>query len=491
MSEWKHDQSLEPTAEVDKDDVLAALARAERSLRTDVAQNSSLENSASSNNEVILPVSNDTLSDDVSAKRLDHVQQFQMNFSLDDIPDAEGMKEASPTIQPEIVPVSAPAMNPENEIIEKMDTPNNTERRKRRRGIGCLTRFLFIALVLIISCPLAAVISTFLLDMTGSIRSNESCDIRIPEKAHTEMVADILKENGLIGNTYYFRIYSRITGADGKWQPGAFTLQGDMDFSTMIETLQVSQPRESVTVLLREGLTIDEMAVILAENNVCTKREFLNAVLYGEYDYDFLKDIPTESDSEEMMYRVYRLEGYLFPDTYEFYIGSKGETVVNKMLKNFQNKMTDNLLAQIEDKGWTLDEAITFASMIQGEGDTPANMAKVSRVFYNRLDPKSGFKKLELCCTRDYANEMAENDHFSIEKLRPAYNTYEREGLPIGPIGNPGMDAILAVISPSEDAHVSQCYYFATDYKTGTTYFSKTFKEHQAVIKKYGITDLG
>ena len=118
-------------------------------------------------------------------------------------------------------------------------------------------------------------------------------------------------------------------------------------------------------------------------------------------------------------------------------------------------------------------------------------MDKVSRVLHNRLAPKSGFKFLELCSTRDYANDMVDNDHFNSDVLHKAYNTYKREGFPIGAIGNPGLDALLAAVNPSEDETIKKCYYFATDYKTMITYFSKTFKEHQAVIKKYGITDLG
>jgi UPF0755 protein len=217
----------------------------------------------------------------------------------------------------------------------------------------------------------------------------------------------------------------------------------------------------------------------------------MDAVMYGDYDYDFVRAIPTEDENSDIAYRVYRLEGYLFPDTYEFYVDSQGETVVDKMLQNFQSKLTPSLLEKIEEMGWTIDEAVIFASMVQGEGDTRENMDKVSRVLHNRLAPKSGFKYLELCSTRDYANDMVENDHFASEVLHKAYNTYKREGFPIGAIGNPGLDALLAAVNPSEDETIKKCYYFATDYKTMITYFSKTFKEHQAVIKKYGITDLG
>lgn len=430
------------------------------------------------------------LASEVTAKRNNHVQQFRVAFSVDDIPDAEGMKqndaESDPYQQP--LPAHAEPFKPTDEFYEAEPSYDDEAPKK---SSGCLFRIIFALLILIISCALAAVISTFLLDVTGSTRNGTEADIVIPKGANTETIAAILKKEGLIDSPFYFRIYSRLTGADGKWQVGAFTLQADMGFPTLIETLQVSPPRETVTVLLREGLTIDEMAVILEENGVCSKQDFLDAVMYEEYDYDFLREIPTETENPDYTYRVYRLEGYLFPDTYNFYVNSLGKTVVDKMLQNFQSKLTDKVLSQIQAKGWTLDQAITFASMVQGEGDTRENMDKVSRVLHNRLDPKSGYKLLQLCCTRDYANEMADNDHFSADVLHQAYNTYKREGFPIGPIGNPGLDAILAALKPSEDAEIMKCYFFATDYKTGTTYFSKTMKEHQAIIKKYGIEDLG
>ena len=240
---------------------------------------------------------------------------------------------------------------------------------------------------------------------------------------------------------------------------------------------------DTVRVTLREGLTIPEMAAVLEEKGVCSAADFITAVQTINYNYDFLKDIPTDDG------RAYRLEGYLFPDTYEFYLDSAAASVVNRLLANFQ-KRTADLLPQIEAMGWTLDEAVIFASMIQGEADTTANMAKVSRVLHNRLAPNSGFANLQLCSTRDYVNHLPDGD-YDKEALKQVYNTYYREGLPIGAINNPGLDALTAALNPSDDETIKQCYYFATDYKTGITYFSKTYAEHQAVIKKYGITDIG
>lgn len=485
MSELKNKLSTEGTDDVVTErDVVAALTEAEQTL-ADTASATNVEVPKVAEEETSAMQQN--LEETLAAKRSDHVQQFKLAFDLDDIPDAEGMgltdiEEPTGTVVPIL---------DESEYIAD-DGNGEEDTPPIERSSGCLPKLVFALIILVVSCALALVISTFLLDVTGSTRNSNSADVIIPDNVSTEKIAEILHENGLIDNVLYFRVYSRLTGADGKWQPGAFSLQADMGFPTLIETLQTAPPRETVTVMLREGLTVDEMAEILEKNGVCSMQEFLDAVQFGEYDYDFVRQIPTEEENAELAYRVYRLEGYLFPDTYEFYVGSQGETVVNKMLANFQSKLTDSLLTQIQEKGWSLDEAITFASMVQGEGDTRENMDKVSRVLHNRLmSSQSDYKKLELCSTRDYANEMAENDHFSSDVLHRVYNTYKREGFPIGPIGNPGMDALLAALKPSEDATVMKCYFFATDYKTGITYFSKTYKEHQAIIKKYGIEDLG
>lgn len=441
--------------------------------------------------EVKVAPEENVITDEIAAKRSDQVSRFRLDLDLDDIPDAEGMQSEEAPVEAE-VDVNAPPVHIEEEEDEPVEDDGEEQQDSTTRTVsGCLAKIIIALIIFAISCVLATGICTFVFGATGWMGTSEDKEVVIPEGANTKQIAAILKEQDLINDEWCFRIYSRISKADGKWQVGAFTLQGDMGFSTIIETLQVTPPRETVTVLLREGLTVDEMASILDQNGVCSKQAFLDAVMYGDYDYDFVRVIPTEDDNPDVAYRVYRLEGYLFPDTYEFYVDSQGETVVDKMLQNFQSKLTPALLEKIDEMGWTVDEAVIFASMVQGEGDTRENMDKVSRVLHNRLAPKSGFKFLELCSTRDYANDMVDNDHFNSDVLHKAYNTYKREGFPIGAIGNPGLDALLAAVNPSEDETIKKCYYFATDYKTMITYFSKTYKEHQAVIKKYGITDLG
>lgn len=466
---------------VTEGDVIAALTEAEKCSAPAEPQHSEPRASDPSSDAEQRIVS------EVAAKRSGRIQNFQLDFSVDDIPDAEGMRR-------EEMGGSDDAIRPatDDTPVRIVDEPADEEEEEKtprvKSGGGCLAKIIFTLIVLALSCVLAFGACKMIFGITGWNGNDEEVKVYIPEGADTKKVAETLKENELIDDVWCFRLYSRLVKADGTWHSGEYKLQSEMGFTVMIEKLQVAPERETVKVMLREGLTVDEMSDILAENGVCTKQEFLDAVQNGEYDYDFVKQIPTDDENAQ---RVYRLEGYLFPDTYEFYTDSDAEDVVDKLLGNFGSKLTSSLLDKIEDLGWTIDEAVTFASMVQGEGDTRENMDKVSRVLHNRLEPKSGFKKLELCCTRDYANEMVEIHQLSSDELHQAYNTYKREGFPVGPIGNPGLDALLAAVTPSEDEQIMKCYYFATDYKTGTTYFSKTYREHQAIIKKYGITDLG
>ena len=431
----------------------------------------------------------DELLEEINARRSETVQNFKMDFSVDDIPDVEVKRE------PEEVPASEPAIQNEPADEEYEEIPDRKKKVKaepqpRSKAEGCLLKAIYGLLIVGIAGILAALILVFVLDSMAFNRVQKVVDFEVPSGSSTAEIADMLVEEGLIDNALCFRIYSRISGADGKWQVGAFTLSPDMGYATLVETLQTMPPRETVTVTIPEGFTVEEMAELFEENEVCTADDFYKAVVSGEYDYDFVKDIPTAADGDEHKGRIYRLEGYLFPDTYNFYVGSSGETVVERMLENFDSKLTPEIRKQIEERGWTIDQAIIMASMIEGEAASDEDMEKVSRVLANRLEPDSGFSKLQLCSTRDYVKGLLPTIP-GLPVTSVAYNTYEREGMPVGAINNPGMRAIMAALNPSDDKDVAKCYYFATDYDTGITYYSETYDQHNYIIRKYGITDLG
>lgn len=484
----------EEAISVTEADVVAAFAMAEQTLLTDDAEFTDVADTPTSAEEP-----SDAAAQELVFSRNERVMNFKMDFSVDDIPDAEGMGQLSDeeaaedeAQQPPTAEEVAPVEEPEDTADADTESEAEEEAPAKKSG-GCLTSLIISLLVVVISVALATFVTTVVFDVTGFNRNNRAADVVVPKGADTEKIASILKEEGLINSERYFCWYVKFMKLDGKWREGSFSLQADMGFPALVNTMQAQPPRKTVTVTFPEGMTVPEMAELLEEKEVCDAESFINAVRYGDFDYDFVRLIPTEADSPEYAQRAYRLEGYLFPDTYEFYVGSQGETVVNRMLQNFENKISKSMLAQIKDNGWTLDQFVIMASMVQGEGDTADTMNKVARVMHNRLKPDSGFTLFQFCSTRDYANYLLDLkwDSYDAESLKLAYNTYYREGLPVGAINNPGLDAFNAILYPSNDAKVKDCYYFATDYKTGITYFSKTEKEHAAVIKKYGIEDIG
>ena len=423
--------------------------------------------------------------EELVARRNEKVQNFKVDFSLEDISDVDYIAVDQPAV---IDKEANTKQDPSEESAPLEEIMMNKCKSKNKSKGGCLKRILYGLFILATSVILAAFLVFFLLDSLAINREQKLIDFEIPsgENWGTERIAGELEAKGLIDNAFCFRVYSKLTKADGKWQVGAFTLSPDMGYSVLVETLQTMTPRETVMVTIPEGFTVEEIAQVMEENGVCDKESFYDAVIYGSYPYDFIQAIPSSTDGEQYAGRIYRLEGYLFPDTYEFYVGSSGETVISRMLENFDNKLNPEIRQQIADRGWTIDQAIIIASLIEGEAASKEDMEKVSKVLQNRMEPGSGYPKLELCSTRDYVKSILPSVG-GIEVTSIAYNTYQREGLPVGAINNPGLQALTAALNPSTADDMQKCYFFATDYNTGITYFSQTFAQHERICRKYKI----
>ncbi len=419
----------------------------------------------------------ETLLEDARKKREEQIKEFSLNLDVEDIvaesPSIATEKAALPTVETDD---SLPTKTAQIDV-------NSIPPKKKNKG---LRRALYVLLVALSSMLIACGGLLYFFEASGISGNEELVDVEIPQGAYTAQIADILQEKGLINQTLLFRIYAKLSKADGLWQMGTFMLSSDMGYSGIVSELQTSTPRANVNVTIPEGYTVEEIARLLAEKEVCEESDFYNAVINGEFDYDFVKSIPTAADGERHVGRIYRLEGYLFPDTYNFYVGSTGEMVVDRMLSNFNSKLTSEIRQQISAKGWTIDEAIIFASVIQGEAGLPNDMLGVSRVLTNRMQQNSGFPKLQCDSTRDYINGILPSIS-GVQVTTSPYDTYVREGLPVGAINNPGMMAIQAALNPSDAAEYANCYYFATDYDTGITYFSKTYSQHVAICRKYKI----
>lgn len=408
---------------------------------------------------------------------------FELHLNLDDeygepepLTTAVAVKEPPVTQKTTTIPVPKP--------VSQTRSQKNTRQSEQE---GCLKAFLYAACVFLLSGVLTYFIVTGGLDFTGLNRSERTIDVTIEETAKTKDIVRMLEEEGLIEQPAVFRLYVLLTGAGDNWKAGNYSVSPNMGYKLLMRTLQAAKERETVSVLIPEGFTIDKIAKRLESNKVCTAAEFYRAVNEVDYtkDYPFLKEA---KDAAKYSARVYKLEGYLFPDTYEFYVGCSGETVVRRMLDNFNTRVGTNIRSIMSAKGIQMDDLIVLASIVQGEAANKADMQKVARVLDNRLKNKEQYPKLQCDSTGDYiSNMLSGNSALSVSNKD--YDTYECDGLPAGPINNPGLTAIQAVLSPSED--VKDCYYFATDYDTGKTYFSKTFAEHEKICRRYGIGAYG
>ena len=361
--------------------------------------------------------------------------------------------------------------------------PAPPPRRKRRipKRIyrrGRLGAFFYVAGSLAICVAFAFFFLSAFNDLLAFSKPNQAIEVTIPEGADTDDIAQILKENGLIKYPGIFSYVSSFEKYDGEYQPGDHVLNTNMGYTTMMSTMcTVVDKMDTVTVTIPEGLTINEVAALLDENNVCNGDDFLEKVNSNQFGYDFEEEIPNTSRL------FYRLEGYLFPDTYEFYKNDSALNVIKKLMNNFDSKITPELEAEMRKKGLTLHETLTLASIIQAEA-TSDQMANVSSVYWNRLTHPEVFPRLQADPTRDYANDEIMTHLGDRDKsVADYYNTYVSEGLPPGPINNPGMAAIEAALNPAETSY----YYFCTDLRTKEFYYAETLEEHNANVRKAGL----
>ncbi len=347
-------------------------------------------------------------------------------------------------------------------------------------GMGYLKALIYLVCVLAVSLLLAWPIRVAIVDVTGIGRSTMNIDVRVPEGASTQDVAELLKDEGIIESPLFFRVFCRLMKADGSFHPGVHTVSANMGYAGIADGLQTLEMRETVTVTIREGSTIDAIAKQMEESGVCTSKEFYTALTTISYDdYDFIAELT----AEERAGRAYLLEGYLFPDTYEFYMDGAAETAIRTMLDNFAVRVDADTRASIKASGKTLNEVLILASIAQMEAGEDEDMPRVMRVVRNRLENTGAFPCLQLDSTEDYMLNLPSK----ITVADTDYNTYVRSGLPVGAICNPGLAAINAALNPSQEPDIMECFYFASIVSTGETEFFETFDEHEAWCIEHGV----
>ena len=357
--------------------------------------------------------------------------------------------------------------------------PSGQKRRRRRRRINPL---LYAVCIILVSAILAGVGWLLASDLCGFNKEYTETTIQVTADDTVGTVADKLHDAGLIKYKWFFRLFAAVANADEKIGMGTYTLSTEMDYRAMIVAMQSSagnMSADTVTVTIPEGYTVRQIISLLAENGVATEDALLDAAQNYDFDYDFI-----DNDSTD----ISRLEGYLFPDTYEFYTNmSQPAGAFERLLDNFNSKLDDDLLAAAEERGYDLQEIITIASLIEKETDG-TDHGNIASVIYNRLegsgDRQGTYGMLQIDASLLYAlpDHTGPITSADMETDSP-YNLYRYEGLPPTPISNPGQASIDAALEPENTDY----YYYAlgTD---GRHHFFATYAEHQAFVNssEYG-----
>ena len=373
--------------------------------------------------------------------------------------------------------------------LKRIRKEEKRERRARNRRNRRIFRIAWLVSVAIIGGAIAMFIITGMNDLLAINRKDDNSivTVTIPKDPTLDTVTDLLAKNGVIGEPSYFRIYATLTKSNS-FSQGSYELNKNMDYQAIISNLQGDSRRtDTVEVTIIEGMSVLEIADKLVEEKALSdKDDFLRLCNSGDFDkdFDFLEEI---SNSNE---RYYKLEGYLYPDKYEFYENDDPKSIIYKLLNNYEKRMNQKqdfnydklysvrkLMAK-EDIEYSLDEIMTIASIIQAEAANKEDMYYVSSILHNRLhsDESMGVSKLGLDSTKYYpyrSEDALPSDVTSGYKSR--YDTYDSEGLPPGPICNPGMEAIKAALKPYDTS-----YYFFCHDKYGNAYYASTIYEHEA-----------
>lgn len=330
-----------------------------------------------------------------------------------------------------------------------------------------------ILLALVVLVILVLVVGLFYLQGLDEAKDPSDTELRTVEivaGSSTTDIGDTLEAAGIIEDSGRFRLFSKIKGYDGKYMAGTYPLSPAMTPSE-IAAILMSGITPGVDFTIQEGLNTKEIAEKLDQQGICSAEDFLNEAENGTFDYAFLDGDVTG---------IYRLEGFLFPDTYSLPVDADAHTIISIFLDNFDAKFTPEMRQQAKDRGMTISEVVTVASLVEKEAKKDEERPIVASVIYNRMEQGM---KLELCSTIQFllgeAKEELTYDDLAIES---PYNTYTEVGLPPGPIGNPGLSSLQAAVEPADTEYL---YFVVSEKLDGSHNFSKDYAKFEQDKEAY------
>ena len=380
-----------------------------------------------------------------------------------------------------------PSRSP-NTIEKKEEMTPEMLKLKRRRAaqkrmvINNVKRVsLIMAIVIAISVSIATVTISCINDVLAvhvSEKKNPEVSVVIEEGMGTDAVIDALGDAGAIKNAWFCKLAARIIGySDEGYIARTYEFRRSMGLENMLNEIKNNSSGASKTVTLTfpEGYTADQIFALLEQNSVCKRADLITAM----NTIDFTADFEFLADLENVQNRYIAFEGFLFPDTYEFYIGEAPQSVIKKFLNNFDRKWTDNYSELAEDKGMSIDEVVRLASVVEKEA-VGSDMPVVGSILLNRID---AYMRLECDSTSIYmTGNLSDLTEDEIEAYNALYDTYICSSLPVGAICNPGTDAISAVLNAPDTGY----YYFIHD-ANNEFRVAKSLSEHEYNIRTYGV----
>lgn len=341
------------------------------------------------------------------------------------------------------------------------------KRRRRRRGLGVWGALLYVVLVIGASVLLAGLGWMWAGDVLSLDKPEAEAQVTVAEADSLSDVAADLEEKGLVEYPWLFKLFATFTHKADEIAPGTYTLDSTMDYSAMLRNMSArSAAKAEVTVTIPEGSTCAQIFETLEKNGVSTAAALEEAAANHDFKFSFLKDVVPLGGKN-------RLEGYLFPDTYQFYTNMDPISALNKMLLRFDEVFTDDMREAAAANGQSVRDIVTIASLIEKE-TTGKDQTDISEVIYNRLYKQNSetVGLLQIDATVQYIlPERKEKLTEADIAIDNPYNTYKYPGLPPGPIASPGQASLRAAMNPS-----GKGWYFYALGDDGEHHFFKTHK---------------
>ena len=355
----------------------------------------------------------------------------------------------------------------EPEVREVSDEGGNTV-------LSVIKAIVYIIFVLISAIALSVFSISVANDIYAFVKPEDAVEVTIPENTTLDELSKILAEKEVIRYPTIFKFYAVHQHDDMEYVPGTYTVTPMMNYDALLSEFKEKEVTGTVRITIPEGYTTDDIISLFVDKyGIGTREGFVDVIQNYDFDYWFIRELEETGVSEN---RIYRLDGYLFPDTYEFYLNSSEQTVINRLLVRFGQIYTRDYRSATQELGFTVDQVVTLASMIEKEAAAPSEFFNVASVFLNRLKIPDVFPRLESDATVVYAIQHDTGERTVDLYYDSPYNTYMYDGFPPGPIANPSASAILSVLLAQETNY----YYFVSG--EGMTYFSETKEEHDQHI---------